>query len=491
MPIGKACSSLSSADIIKFLTGDFRLSKARSNDLFWEAVWPRLLAKGWHSEQPKNYAGFGSKQSLVFLIPGVKKFSRRKLVKGNHYFDSVSDVLNKVASEPGLINIEVPASESSANGEDRQDKQGLDGVLPKQQHCYLQLRTSNCSQNKMKFTIVDTSMVNGLEQRKVRELRSLPSETISTPTPSSHSSESEQDTSEESEDEAEKTNTSNPVEESSNKAMSIDSSDCIHIPEAPNATKVAVKNNKCHSYMLNDDQRKTNKHQFIQKEKSGCSQDFPPIMKKHKLMACNGEEFCQLTESASRERMLDLNEFASSSNEGNAIDNQEGGEEVSAEKPETRMLIDLNLPHIEPETEMDRTQQNNDDQCANTSSFSFEEIKFDEIDEFPDDHIEQQPTNVSRRQSTRNRPLTAKALEALEYSFLNSKRKRKNVETSQNNTTSSQSLFLSGRPSVSVSVTCDNGADNVMTDTRAGEENLIPAYSKRMINLNSEPDYNF
>ncbi|KAI4349630.1 hypothetical protein L6164_010195 [Bauhinia variegata] len=114
IPIGKACSSLTCDDIIRFLTGDFRLSKARSNDLFWEAVWPRLLAKGWHSEQPKDYAGFGSKQPLVFLIPGVKKFSRR-LMKGNHYFDSVSDVLNKVASEPALIKIEVPVSEQGCS----------------------------------------------------------------------------------------------------------------------------------------------------------------------------------------------------------------------------------------------------------------------------------------------------------------------------------------------------------------------------------------
>lgn len=34
IPIGKACSALTSANIIKFLTGDFRLSKARSSDLF-------------------------------------------------------------------------------------------------------------------------------------------------------------------------------------------------------------------------------------------------------------------------------------------------------------------------------------------------------------------------------------------------------------------------------------------------------------------------
>ncbi|KAJ9131431.1 hypothetical protein P3X46_035091 [Hevea brasiliensis] len=105
-PIGKACSSLTSSDIIKLLTGGFRLSKARCNDIFWEAVWPRLLARGWHSEQPNNQGCMGSNHPIVFLIPGVKKFSKRKLVKGNHYFDSVSDVLSKVASEPKLIELE-------------------------------------------------------------------------------------------------------------------------------------------------------------------------------------------------------------------------------------------------------------------------------------------------------------------------------------------------------------------------------------------------
>ncbi|RVW53196.1 hypothetical protein CK203_087613 [Vitis vinifera] len=65
-----------------------------------------LLARGWHSEQPKNEGCASSKHSLVFLVPGVKKFSRRKLVKGDHYFDSISDVLSKVASEPKILELE-------------------------------------------------------------------------------------------------------------------------------------------------------------------------------------------------------------------------------------------------------------------------------------------------------------------------------------------------------------------------------------------------
>jgi len=41
------------------------------------------------------------------IYPGVKTFSRRKLVKGDeHYFDSVSDVLRKVVAEPNLLDVE-------------------------------------------------------------------------------------------------------------------------------------------------------------------------------------------------------------------------------------------------------------------------------------------------------------------------------------------------------------------------------------------------
>jgi hypothetical protein len=101
-PACKALSSLGPSEIIQYLTG-FRLSKTKSNDLFWEAVWPRLLARGWHSEQPKYRGYVTSNDYLVFLIPGVEKFSRRKLVKGDHYFDSVSDVLRKVVAEPNIL----------------------------------------------------------------------------------------------------------------------------------------------------------------------------------------------------------------------------------------------------------------------------------------------------------------------------------------------------------------------------------------------------
>ncbi|KAL6648170.1 hypothetical protein ACP70R_012394 [Stipagrostis hirtigluma subsp. patula] len=165
LPAGKDCSSLAAEDIIKFLTGDFRRSKTRSNDIFWEAVWPRLLAKGWHSEQPKDVSK--TKNCLVFLMPGIKKFSRSKLTKGTHYFDSVSDVLKKVAADPVLLELEADGIEN--------------GLIGEKNGCITDIKLNQDSpldgyQELPKFTIIDTSLVEGEEPFKVRELRNLPAD---------------------------------------------------------------------------------------------------------------------------------------------------------------------------------------------------------------------------------------------------------------------------------------------------------------------------
>lgn len=536
IPIGKACSSLTSADIIKFLTGDFRLSKARSSDLFWEAVWPRLLENGWNSAQPKDQVVSGSKQSLVFLVPGVKKFSRRKLVKGNHYFDSISDVLNKVASDPGLIETESRATEGSVDREKRLDKQDLEGVSNRQQSHHLLSDSSKCNQDLTKFTIVDTSTVHDMNQRKVRQTRSLPFQTMSISTISSCSSESEQDTSEDSEDQVEQVNasspikdqveqansshpsedqveqanSSNPIEELSDKGLSIDSSDCTRVGEALNTTG-EVKNHRCHSDLHNDEHSgEINKHPLIQNNTSDCTT--PYITEMQKLRACNHGEFNHCTESTSVERKFDLNEPISPSNlleasdgmdlenlslpsylakgslnmsnEGSVTENHLVGE-VSAENSETRMLIDLNFPQVSPDLGLEMqvpssmVTPQNDNPCANTLSSS-EITQFNATQEFLDGDKEQQSILVNRRQSTRNRPLTTKALEALEYRFINSKRKRKNSECSDNNSKSKCVRVSSG---TTIRATCDDTIDNSMADTKAEEENVIQAYSCS-INLN-------
>ncbi|KAL1803768.1 hypothetical protein ACET3Z_032419 [Daucus carota] len=103
IPTGEACSYLTCTEIVNFLTGGYRLSKSQSSDLFWKAVWPRLLARGWHSEQPKKQACIpGAKDTLVFLTPHVEKYSRG-LMNGKHYLVSVMEVLDKVGSEPELL----------------------------------------------------------------------------------------------------------------------------------------------------------------------------------------------------------------------------------------------------------------------------------------------------------------------------------------------------------------------------------------------------
>ncbi|XP_074311582.1 uncharacterized protein LOC141647339 isoform X3 [Silene latifolia] len=175
VPSGKACSALNRAEIVRCLTGDFRLSKARSNDLFWEAVWPRLLARGWHSEQPKGT------NNLVFLTPGVKKFSRRKLSKGDHYFDSITDVLAKVASEPELLELEADETDPSCskveNGWSPRVKSDDDlDSSDQERHCYLKPRVSLGLSDLTKFTVVDTSLANEDNPYKVWELRNLPEE---------------------------------------------------------------------------------------------------------------------------------------------------------------------------------------------------------------------------------------------------------------------------------------------------------------------------
>ncbi|KAL2336777.1 hypothetical protein Fmac_011223 [Flemingia macrophylla] len=175
-PTSKAWSSLGPSDIIKHLTGGFRLSKAKSNDLFWEAVWPRLLARGWHSEQPKNQSYVRSKDYLVFLIPGVKKFSRRKLVKGDHYFDSVSDVLSKIVAEPNLLELEDETNVGSCNDEEPDKGSSKDDQSDYHRPCYLKPRSSSI--DHIKFMVIDTSLVNKGKSSDLMEFKSVPVKSV-------------------------------------------------------------------------------------------------------------------------------------------------------------------------------------------------------------------------------------------------------------------------------------------------------------------------
>ncbi|KAL1536277.1 hypothetical protein AAHA92_28952 [Salvia divinorum] len=429
IPAGKACSALTTAEIIKFLSGDYRLSKARSNDLFWEAVWPRLLARGWHSEQPQNQGYIAGSKCLVFLLPGVKKFSRRKLVKGDHYFDSVTDVLSKVAKDPGLIELE---SEEANGGQNTEKGEWTSDVkiiedenhLPsRQRHSYLQPRTPNRSMDSIKFTVVDT----GLSDGKIRELRTLPREIssiiISLDAPV-----------EENMAESDMMCQSGPKKLASRKNRD---------DSKPSATPKRKKDS-------NDNQkpRKVSKPVPSRKQKQGYVENIAPFSKRCRKLSGNTHEEARdgvLLHPHSTSTAPRLENRVSCSSSGvhesnetaqvglwqdklSSASSSRGSPSESTEFPQPQLLIDLNLPHVLLDIENNGLAPNLPNEPNNQLVH-------------PDSHglpapspveasSEQQYVANTRRLSTRYRPPTTRALEAVAGGYLSISRRRKGRDTS-------------------------------------------------------------
>ncbi|XVF66242.1 hypothetical protein PTKIN_Ptkin10aG0019800 [Pterospermum kingtungense] len=467
IPVGKACSSLTPLEIINFLTGNYRLSKARSNDLFWEAVWPRLLARGWHSEQPA-IQGY-SKHSLVFLIPGVKKFSRRKLVKGDHYFDSISDVLSKVASDPRLLEVHIEADKGDGRKEESGTESERDDLPNQRRHCYLKPRVPSRGADVMRFTVVDTSLDDG-GKFKVRELRSLPIEMNISNAPT----DSEESSSEDLTDESCSVDTACPDRletnglkateinydreafsdgNASNNRLSVDGQGSSNVPvitEDPQ-TKVcngihlrkgkATKNqsshkmgvdNKNHLAPVKNQSRKKQRQRLTACDCKKTSSKAMNTLVGHGLKEVEAG-CCEGTPKGITDIPAEVDPFdqklssVSSSSKGSPTIRGEGvltstcaGAEQTREEPLYRTLIDLNLP-ILPDAETDepflgKVREEHEhiirqpDNAGQPEARSISELN---------------PNMNTRRQSTRNRPPTTKALEALAYGFLTTAQKRK------------------------------------------------------------------
>ncbi|KQK15664.1 uncharacterized protein LOC100828743 [Brachypodium distachyon] len=490
IPIGKACSSLSTGDIIKYLTGDFRLSKAKCNDLFWEAVWPRLLARGWHSEQPKDSSLIG-KHALVFLIPGVKKFSRKKLVKGNHYFDSVSDVLRKVASEPRLLEFGVEGGVKLENGWIHNVEADKNTASDKKPPCYIRPSEPGCSPELMKFTVVDTSFVQGEEPGKVRSLRNLPTDASHGYNSSPRSADSGSGISEEpsdSEDSSQpyedlNTNISTTDASSVNKEREIkpptgDKMDADVLPKVstfastmnghiPIDQSYGTMNNVCSSTATvlpvgNQRVHRTNSSteinfQFDKRVHPEPQVFLAPVSKRSRLVSCKNERTsCKSTAGNKRHyweqagtppqhvpkangASVGVNSFvwsaipdSSTSISFDVNNNQAHSRQLHhvlhnveamsyKEKSQHKHVIDLNIPQMPSDYE-------------STTSYMFppsihpSETK--EMDDcLPDMNassnavLSEQLSFNSRRQSTRSRPPTARALEALAGGFMGAKQK--------------------------------------------------------------------
>ncbi|XP_072975023.1 uncharacterized protein [Typha angustifolia] len=489
IPIGKACSSLSSGQIIKFLTGDFRLSKARSNDLFWEAVWPRLLARGWHSEQPKDLSSVGSKHCLVFLMPGVKKFSRKKLVKGNHYFDSVSDVLSKVACDPRLLELDIDGVEGSSNSRDENGwttdtKLDQNGLSDQQRHCYLRPRLPNCNSELLKFTVVDTSFVQGEGTFKLRELRSLPVDATYNYEPSAHSgetgngrsmglSDSDESSSGDHEDSDRGTSDGKNLKKSEeNLAGKGVQSDAF---ENTVAVSSPIMQNNGHVssdqlYVLANENTVTgiNCH-FSHRTQSSQQEYLSPVSKRRRLATCKREGKVCRTFSISKGHQLKKEEIqynldSSRTGEVHGKDNPVqrktimntctdslpeekfciSGEDphfmapvtemkVSMEEPQSRTLIDLNIPPDYEIGEVCTALSNKKDGAKTDKLVCSSDTKLPHDDsqstETSNEALLNQHSELhSRRHSTRNRPPTTRALEALACGFIGTKRKGRDMK---------------------------------------------------------------
>ncbi|EXB40816.1 hypothetical protein L484_009059 [Morus notabilis] len=358
------CTRRAPYEVIKILKGNLRLRKSQFEEIFWKAVWPRLLAKGWHSERVKDHKTLGLDQSLVFLVYDVHKFSST-LVKGEQYFDSVTDVLNKVASEPTILG--------------SQRKQALEP-------------------GRKKFTVMDTSaMLDEAKSLKFRKVRNLPAQTTSV--------DNVEISSEKSEDNAENISGNGTFHDSTNGLEPV--MEAMKDQESP--------------------------------------------AKKHLISGMNN-----LTTISS----LGKGDNRDGSDGGIVHDARLDGEVTSVKSPPQKHTFGLNIPYVSPETETDMTQnsygsrekripidlnipcidklQNNGDSDMKKSSSPSQETRQNiprTLNLLADNVTSEdnQPVLDSRRKGIRERPMTKRALEALEDEFSNTRTWKRVKVPSQKN----------------------------------------------------------
>ncbi|GJU17683.1 zinc finger, CCHC-type containing protein [Tanacetum coccineum] len=161
--------SLKTEEIVNILNDLTGLTKANLSEVFWDGVWPRLKAKGWHNEQPTNYTSQKSKNSLVFLPPGVAKFSRRSLEKGSQYFDSLTEVLNKFADSAVEMNHKAVEIHGVADSADCESSDGNNGQPVRNQKLVLkqkQKQHDDSDTSNEKVSGEDKSMEDARPKKK-------------------------------------------------------------------------------------------------------------------------------------------------------------------------------------------------------------------------------------------------------------------------------------------------------------------------------------
>ncbi|CAN6990074.1 unnamed protein product [Brassica rapa subsp. trilocularis] len=395
-----AYTSLTSEEIIEKLDGGSRLSKARCNDIFWDAVWPRLLARGWHSEQPKDTK---SKDNIVFLIPGVETFSRRKLVKQNHYFDSIADILKKVVAEPELLEFETADIRPSSEETNCQHSK----------HRYL--RSPDACSNHMKFTVVDTtSLASGGKLCAFRELKNpdnSPSVERSQMMPLEQAKFA-------GECKWEKKGMKKLVEEPA-RFMIVDTSGQSsgirrrrHLPDNENQSG----NNTGVTWEFPKLSGETLENVGSKKRSVRKSSESFPLTKRRRLSTCVRKDIERFGQSPKLSvELMNIKTEKSEETEPNGLcslekQQQEDSNRLCWDKKSTSNDMEASQQHEKP-IQLPSMPGSNKRTCLSTHQTA--SIKQEEEEELN----QQTNTDIPRRQSTRKRPLTTRALEALESGF--------------------------------------------------------------------------
>ncbi|XP_020211699.1 uncharacterized protein LOC109796434 [Cajanus cajan] len=471
-------SYLGPSDIIKSLTG-LRMSKAKSNDLFWEAVWPRLLARGWHSEQPRNQGYVSSKDYMVFLIPGVKKYSRGKLVKGDHFFDSISDVLSKVVAEPNLLDVEEEAKVDDSNDEVTESGSDEDDQSDDYHNqCYLKPRASTYNADDTKFMVVDTSLGHGENSSELRELKHLPVSSVNKVdvnagdithkvTKNMRKVNHKEEMTENIDQKL--TDTSILLRESKDSSYD-DSPSVVETNKLIHDKKKMVgslKNQK--TFVSIDNQlKKTMKLQFIQKPRSGPS-NHAVLPIKGTSTTCAKTETSHIIKNFSGGLESEKMTFSHENVVGDPVTYQKNGGLISSlpeksveennkesilneiyqctsvshdkvQKCESQSSVTFNTPQVPSKSKIGEIiemveMMGEDGQClkVNDPCLSSDNQAVVEEPKTSSDTSsdEQQPNVNSKRQSTRNRWMTLKAMESMTNEFLNGpkRQKRKHIQT--------------------------------------------------------------
>jgi len=365
-----------------------------------------------------------------------------------------------VASDPRLLELEVEeGNESSKVNDERQwnaetadTKMAQNGLSDHRRSCFLRPRLPDCNSDFTKFTVVDTSLAQGGMPSKVRELRSLPADATSsyrsnhrgeTNSDSSSEQSSSGDTSSNSQGKSDQRPSDHKEARNNRRSTSVQRVQPSQSDHSVTHPKLSLPGNghdlegQCYGILIDKSSVKDTKYQFSPRVKSGEENSIASASKRRRLASCKSVGTGSRSFSIPKDDPLKKGEEhlqleSLESNKGIAAEDRISQEEtngaaISHEKSQPRTFIDLNLhpQDFDSEGPVDMEVEGSQDDLGRKDSFeAAQQLDDSRASEsnivLPDG---EQPTN-GRRHSTRSRPPTTKALEALACGFLTVRKER-------------------------------------------------------------------